>query len=153
MTGEDPDGRGPAVVRVTLADFPVYDGSVPPNSFIRQCRRLAELGGIPADRLGSVMAARCRGLALQLVESAGEHGDLASLLTEAFGSGQPEAAATQLSAIEKGSMSALDYSLTVKRLVTEACPEFFDSNGGVKKTSDLVISLQSPWLLNEDLDS
>ena len=28
----------------------------------------------------------------------------------------------------------MDYSLTIRKLVTEACPEFFDATGGVKKT-------------------
>ena len=137
MTEEDPkeDGRAAAaVVAVTLADFPVYDGSVPPDSFIRQCRRLAELGGISEDKLGGILTARCRGIALQLVECSGERGNVESLLTETFGPRQPEAAAAQLSAVVKGSMSVLDYSLNVRRLVTEACPEFFDAAKGVKKT-------------------
>ena len=121
------------MVTVTLTDFPIYDDSVSPASFIKQCRRLAELGGISADKIPGIMAARCRGLTLQLVESAGASGDVAALLTEAFGPGQPEAAAAQLSAVKRCSMSVLDYSLHIKRLVIEACPEFFDPAGGVKK--------------------
>ena len=53
MTDESSDGHVPVVVPVTLSDFPVYDGSVAPASFVRQCRRLAGLGGIPAEKLGS----------------------------------------------------------------------------------------------------
>ena len=131
---EESNIRASGVVLVTMADFPVYDGSVPPDSFLRQCRRLAELGGIPDDKLGAVLSARCRGLALQLVESVGSRGEVETLLKETFGPKQPEAAAAQLSAVVKGSMSVLDYSLHIQKLVAEACPEFFDATGVVKKT-------------------
>ena len=130
---EESNIRASGVVLVTMADFPVCDGSVPPDSFLRRCRRLAELGGIPDDKLGAVLAARCRGLALQLVESAGSRGEVETLLKETFGPKQPEAAAAQLSAVVKGSMSVLDYSLHIQKLVVEACPEFFDATGVFKK--------------------
>ena len=70
--GPQAGGRPAAVVSVTLADFPVYDGSVSPEPFIRQCRRLAELGGIPEEKLGGILAARCRGLLLRPTPAGGE---------------------------------------------------------------------------------
>ena len=52
------------MLRVAVSDFPVYDGSVPPDDFIAQCRRLASLGGIPDEQLSAIITVRCRGLAL-----------------------------------------------------------------------------------------
>lgn len=121
------------MLRVAVSDFPVYDGSVPPDDFIAQCRRLASLGGIPDDQLSAIMTVRCRGLALQVLEGAGDQTNVQELLKKAFGDGQPATAATQLSTAQKGGMPVLEYSLLIRRLVHNACPEFFDETDAVKK--------------------
>ncbi|KAF0302785.1 hypothetical protein FJT64_025152 [Amphibalanus amphitrite] len=121
------------MLRVGVSDFPVYDGSVPPDDFIAQCRRLTTLGGIPADQLPAIMTVRCRGMALQVLEGDGGQTDVTTLLQKAFGDKPPEAAAAQLSAAQKGTMPVLEYSVLIRRLVRGACPEFFGDDGAVKK--------------------
>ena len=89
-------GGGARAIGVSLSDFPVFDGNGCPDTFIRQCRRVAALGGIDEAQLSAIMAARCRGLALQAVENGGNAADVAALLTSAFGPHQrPETAAAQ----------------------------------------------------------
>ena len=137
MPGTDTPGTGGGsrAIGVSLNDFPVFDGVGCPESFIRQCARVAALGGIDDDQLSAIMAARCRGLALQVVESSTDSADVADLLKSAFAAQQrPEAAAMQLSVIKKGSMSVTEYALQVKTLVRKACPELFDQTGSAKKT-------------------
>ena len=97
------------MLRVAVSDFPVYDGSVPPDEFITRCRRLAALGGIPAEQLSAIITVQCRGLAFKALE--GDHGqtDVPTLLQKTFGEKQPETAAVQLSTARKDSMSVLDY--------------------------------------------
>ena len=121
------------MLRVAVSDFPVYDGSVPPDEFITRCRRLAALGGIPAEQLSAIITVQCRGLAFKALE--GDHGqtDVPILLQKTFGDKQPGTAAVQLSTARKGSMSVLDYSVLIQQLVRDACPEFFDESGMVKK--------------------
>ena len=128
-------GGGARAIGVSLNDFPVFDGVGCPESFIRQCGRVAALGGIKDDQLSAIMAARCRGLALQVIESSTESANVADLLKSAFAAQQqsPEAAAMQLSAIKKHSLSVAEYALQVKTLVKRACPELFDQTGSVKK--------------------
>ncbi|KAF0314433.1 hypothetical protein FJT64_015107 [Amphibalanus amphitrite] len=121
------------MLRVGVSDFPVYDGSVPPDDFIAQCRRLMTLGGIPADQLPAIMTVRCRGMALQVLEGDGGQTDVTTLLQKAFGDKPPEAAAAQLSTAQKGTMPVLEYSVLIRRLVRGACPEFFGDDGAVKK--------------------
>ena len=60
-----------SVIPVSLSDFPIYDGSSAPERFIQQCKRLAALGGILNDQLQTIIAARCRGLALEVIEADG----------------------------------------------------------------------------------
>lgn len=137
MPGTDTPGTGGGsrAIGVSLNDFPVFDGVGCPESFIRQCTRVAALGGINDDQLSAIMAARCRGLALQVVESSTDSAEVADLLRSAFAAQQrPEAAAMQLGAIKKGSMSVMEYALQVKTLVRKACPELFDQTGSIKKT-------------------
>ena len=128
-------GGGARAIGVSLNDFPVFDGVGCPESFIRQCGRVAALGGVKDDQLSAIMAARCRGLALQVIESSTESAHVADLLKSAFAAQQqsPEAAAMQLSAIKKHSLSVAEYALQVKTLVKRACPELFDQTGSVKK--------------------
>ena len=121
------------MLRVAVSDFPVYDGSGPPDEFIVQCRRLATLGGIPGEQLSAIVTVRCRGLALQVLEGDGGQTDVLTLLQKTFGSKQPEAASAQLSTAQKGTMPVLDYSVFIRKLVHDACPEFFDESGNVKK--------------------
>ena len=52
---------------VAVSDFPIYDGSGPPEDFLRQCTRLAVLGNLPDSKLGAIVAARCHGRALTVV--------------------------------------------------------------------------------------
>lgn len=120
-------------LHVALADFPLFDGITPLEPFIHQCERLMVLGGITSSNLSSILAARCRGLAQQVVEGATPDADIAALLRSSFLSSTTATAAAQLSTAEKGTQSALEYSLQIKRLVHEACPEFFDAGGQVKK--------------------
>lgn len=122
-----------ASITVSVSDFPVYDGSSSPEGFVRQCKRLATLGGIPDATLSSILVARCRGLALQVVESAAASDDVEATLREAFGRSPPELAAEKLSCVRKGTMPVLEYSLLIQGLVKKACPEFFDGDEAVKK--------------------
>lgn len=124
----------PATLQVSLSDFPVFDGLTDPDGFIRQCERLAHLGGIGGEQLQNVITARCRGLALQVLETGGDQSDPAARLRAAFGSKRSELAVTQLSAAVKGDKPVLEYAMTIKDLVRGACPEFFDQNGNIKKT-------------------
>lgn len=129
-------------LRVAIADFPTYDGSVSPEDFLTQCRRLAHLGGISGDSLAPIVAARCMGDALSVVnDMEGQHGRLTlgqitDTLTAHF-SIRPtaEQAAIQLSHLVKGNMKAREYGQQVRRLVQRACPEFFQKNGQLKRTS------------------
>lgn len=116
-----------------MSDFPVYDGSVPPDDFIAQCQRLAALGGISTEQLSAIMTVRCRGIALQVLEGDQAQTDVRTLLQTTFGGRQPETAAAQLSTAHKGTMPVLDYSVLIQRLVRDACPELFDESGLVKK--------------------
>ena len=123
---------GQPVLRVALGDFPLFDGSTSLESFLQQCERLSHLGGIPAPQLPSIVAARCRGLAQRVVEGAAAGADVTAVLRHAFSATSTASAATQLSSLKKGSMSALEFSLEVKRMIRLACPEFFDATGKVK---------------------
>ena len=51
-------------LRVTVGDFPFYDGSSRPSDVLRQCRRLAKLGGLADEKLCEIVAARCKGIAV-----------------------------------------------------------------------------------------
>lgn len=119
---------------ISLSDFPVYDGKESPEEFLKQCRRISQLGNFSEDKLSSIIAARCRGLALQLVQSNDAGVDVAELLTSSFSSQRrPETAAAQLSVLKRGSLSVVEYALQVRSLVRQACPEFFDGSGSIKK--------------------
>lgn len=130
-----------ATVSVTMGDFPTYDGTGPPEDFFRQCTRLATLGGLPDAQLGAIIAAKCQGRALSVVngiEDAGEELSLLSVktkLTAHFGgaSGSVEQASQGLASLAKGHLSAQSYGLKVQQLVRHACPELFDEKGLVKK--------------------
>ena len=130
-----------AAVSVTMGDFPAYDGTGPPEDFFRQCTRLATLGGLPDAQLGAIIAAKCQGRALAVVngiEDAGEELSLLSVktkLTAHFGgaSGSVEQASQGLASLTKGHLSAQSYGLKVQQLVRHACPELFDDKGLVKK--------------------
>ena len=125
-----------------MSDFPGYDGSSSPDDFFRQCSRLAKLGQIDDDRLCVIVAAKCRGRALAVVNGIEDCGDKLTLSTikeqlcAHFGDAERsvEQAAQNLSSLVKGSLSAQDYGLKVKQLVRRACPEFFSEEGQVKKT-------------------
>ena len=127
--------------RVSVSDFPFYDGSTRPSDFMRQCRRLAKLGRVLDDKLCEIVAARCKGLALAVVNAIEDFNAPLSLekiqeaLTARFESGATTAqqAAEALSSLVKGSDTAADYSLKVQQLVRKACPEFFNDDGQVKK--------------------
>ena len=129
-----------ATLRVSVGDFPCYDGSSSPEDFLRQCCRLAKLGGVPDDRLCCIIASKCRGAALEAVnaleDSKGEL-SLAELKTELntqFGGSQSvEQAAQALATLVKGTLSAREYGLKIKRLVRLACPDFLGDDGRVKK--------------------
>ena len=125
-------------IGVAVSDFPGYDGSSSPEEFLRQCSRLATLGRITDDQLPVIVAARCRGRALAVVngiEDCGEKLTLDSIKTQLFAHfGDAVEQATQnLSSLVKGALSAHDYGLKVKQLVRRACPEFFNEEGQVKK--------------------
>lgn len=121
-------------ISISLSDFPVYDGKECPEEFLKQCRRISKLGNISDEKLSSIIAARCRGMALQLVQSSEDGVDVAELLTSTFSSQRrPETAAAQLSALKRGSLSVVEYALLVRSLVRQACPEFFDESGCLKK--------------------
>ena len=120
------------MVPVSLSDFPIFDGSSSLESFLQQCARLATLGGIDEVQLQTVIAARCRGLALNVVETDGDPGDVTSRLRAAFGGKCSELALSRLSAAVKGDTPILEYATLIKELVRDACPEFFDNTGKVK---------------------
>ena len=120
------------VIRVSLSDFPIYDGSSAPDRFIQQCERLAALGGIADGQLQTVIAARCRGLALEIVEADGEVVDVTGRLRAAFGAKTSELAVSRLSSAAKGDAPVLEYATRIKELVRDACPEFYDASGKVK---------------------
>ena len=122
---------GQPVIKVALSDFPLFDGTTSLDSFLSQCKRLSRLGNIKDDHLPTIISARCRGLAQQVVEGAAAGSDVTAVLRRAF-SATSATAAAQLSSLKKGNMSVIEYSLEVKRLIRSACPEFFDSNGKVK---------------------
>ena len=129
-------------LKVNIADFPLYDGSVSPEDFLAQCSRLAGLGGISSDSLASIVAARCSGRALTAVNELEQRlgqlsmDQLSTSLTSHF-SAQPTAAqaAMQLSRLVKGRMKAREFGQQVRLLVRRACPEFFTKGGTVKNTS------------------
>ena len=130
-----------ATVSVTVSDFPTYDGSGPPKDFLRQCSRLAELENLPDAKLGAIIASRCRGLALTVVNSIEDTGGELSLsivtdqLQAHFGgaTGSVEQASQGIAALTKGHLSAQSYGLKVRQLVREACPEMFGEDDQVKK--------------------
>ena len=119
------------MIRVALSDFPLFDGTTSLDLFLSQFQRLAQLGGFGVDHLPSIIAARCRGLAQQVVEGAAAGSDVEAVLRRAF-SATSATAAAQLGSLKKGNMSVIEYSLEVKKLIRSACPEFFDSTGKVK---------------------
>ena len=51
-------------LKVTVSNFTFYDGSARPGDFLRQCRRLAKLDGVPDEKPCAIIAARCKGVAL-----------------------------------------------------------------------------------------
>ena len=133
-TRDTSTGVGAGAIRVSLNDFPVFDGVGCPDSFISQCRRVATLGGLDEQQLSAIMATRCRGLALQVIENNTSSDSIADILKSAFGAQQrPEEAAMKLSAIKKHTSSVAEYALQIKTLVKKACPELFDQTGSVKK--------------------
>ena len=125
---------------VAVSDFPTYDGSQPPGDFLRQCTRLADLGGHKKD-IAPIIAARCRGRALSVVNSIEDDGkdlDLtaikASLESHFGGAARSTGQAAQaLAALTKGGRSTQEYALAVRRLVRQACPDFFGDDGQLKK--------------------
>lgn len=126
-------------VSVTVSDFPCFDGSTSAEDFLTQCKRLGDLGSLTPATLGKVIAARCTGRALQVVnELEGSTGGLTfesiSEVLQSHFSARPTAdqAAVLLSRLTKGSLSAREYGQRVKALVRHACPEFF-SGDQVKK--------------------
>ena len=129
-------GQGAKGVRraipVSLSDFPVFDGSSSPEPFIQQCERLASLGDIASEQLQTIIAARCRGLALNVIEADGEQVDVTSRLRAAFGAKSSDLALSRLSTAVKGDTPVLEYATLIKELVRDACSEFFDKTGKVK---------------------
>ena len=124
-------------------DFPCYDGSSPPEDFLRQCRRLAALGGVPEARLCCIIASKCQGADLEAVDTRedtrGEL-DLSAIQAELkaqFGGGRDsvEQAAQALATLVKGTLSAQEYGLKIKRLVRLSCPDFLGEYGRAKKIS------------------
>ena len=128
-------------LRVTVCVFPFYDGSSRPSDFLRQCSRLAKLGGLPDEKLCEIIAARCKGIALEVINAIEDCKGPLSLekireeFTARFESGAATAqqAAQALSTLSKGSDTAAEYGLKAQQLVRKACPEFFDDNNQVKK--------------------
>ena len=125
-------------ISVSVSDFPGYDGSSSPDDFLKQCTRLATLGKISSQQC-VIIAAKCRGRALAVINGIEDCGDELSLtviktqLRAHFGTGSSvEQAAQNLSSLVKGGLPAHDYGLKVKQLVRQACPEFFNENGQVK---------------------
>ena len=90
-------------VRVSPTDFPEYDGSDDPETFIKQCRRVATLGRIDDEQLATILVTRCRGLALQAIESRRDQvGDITDVLKDTFGVKQrSQTAAARLSTFKK----------------------------------------------------
>ena len=128
-------------MKVGVADFPTYDGSVSPDDFLAQCARLARLGAISDTSLVSIVATRCTGRALSVINELEQRlGRLSidQLKTElhAHFSEQPTAtqAAIQLSRFTKGTMKAREYAQQIRILVRRACPEFYTKEGTVKTT-------------------
>ena len=123
-----------------MADFPTYDGLSRPDDFIAQCRRLGDLGGFNQDQLGKIVATRCSGEALRVInETESLNGGLTfkTLCEElmAYFSDQSSTtqAAMKLSRLRKHPQErAREYGVTVRRLIRQACPGFFGPNGQVK---------------------
>ena len=130
-----------AQLSVAISDFPTYDGSQPPDDFLRQCTRLAELGGHSDETVAKIIAARCRGRALTVVNGIEDNGGMLDLtaiktsLVSHFGGATKSTgqAAQALAALTKGGRSTQEYALAVRRLVRQACPEFFAEDGQLKK--------------------
>ena len=126
--------------KVSLSDFPTFEGFSRPDDFITQCKRIGELGGFDQDQLGKIVAARCSGDALRVInETESLNGGLtfAALCVElvAHFSEQcsTEQAAMKLSRIRKQPQErAREYGMTVRRLVRQACPDFFGVSGQIK---------------------
>ena len=103
-----------------------------PEDFLAQCSRLAAFGRISNDSLASIVAARCSGRALTVVNELEQRlgrlflAQLTTSLTSHL-SAQPTAAqaAMQLSRLLKGRMKAREFGQQVRLLVRRACPEFF----------------------------
>ena len=100
---------GQPVIKVALSDFLLFDGTTSLDSFLSQCKRLSRLGNIKDDHLPSIISARCRGLAQQLVEGAAAGSDVTAVLRRAF-SATSATAAAQLSSLKKDNMSVIEYS-------------------------------------------
>ena len=140
MPETDEDERNAVRPPVSLADFPTYDGVSSPEDFIAQCRRLGQLGGFSEERLGQIVAARCSGEALRVVNELESlcNGNLtltavSDELSAHFSTHcRAEQAAIQLTRIRKGEERARQYGMTVRRLVRLACPHFFNDNGQIK---------------------
>ena len=132
IDGENAGGAVRRAIPVSLSDFPVFDGSSSPEPFIQQCERLASLGDIASEQLQTIIAARCRGLALNVIEADGEQVDVTSRLRAAFGAKSSELALSRLSTAVKGDTPVLEYATFIKELVRDACSEFFDRTGKVK---------------------
>lgn len=132
----------PTDLRVGITDFPLFDGSSSPEDFLMQCTRLAGLGGLSEDSLAAVIAARCTGCALSVVNELEQRlgrlsvSQLQTSLISRF-SAQPTAAqeAIQLSRLAKGRTQAREYGQQVRTLLRRACPEFLSKDGTVKNTS------------------
>ena len=123
---------------VAVSDFPCFDGSTSAEDFLAQCKRLGDLGSVAETNLGKVVAARCTGRALQVVNQLDSKELTFTAVSEALTanfSSHPTAdqAAVLLSRLSKGSLSAREYGQRVKTLVRHACPEFFSEDGLVKK--------------------
>ena len=102
-----------SVIPVSLSDFPIYDGNSAPERFIQQCKRLAALGGILDDQLQTIIAARCRGPTLEVIEADGAAADVADRLRTAFGVKSSELALSRLSAAVKGNTLVLEYATLI----------------------------------------
>ena len=127
------------VLNIAVSDFPSYDGSTSPEDFLVQCHRLAGLGGIADESLASIIAARCIGRALAVVNELEDRQGGASvaeitetLLSHFSSRPTPEQAAVQLARLVKGGQTAQEYGQKVGLLVKQACPEFFTGDGHVK---------------------
>ena len=101
-------------------------------------KRLCDLGSVAETNLGKVVAARCTGRALQVVNQLDSKELTFTAVSEALTANftshpTAEQAAVLLSRLSKGSLSAREYGQRVKTLVRHACPEFFSEDGLVKK--------------------